>query len=158
MSNEEIKEYNRIRMGDVLDNYNPDTLPTYNDCRTLLHNEQYRKKHGNYRPDGDGILDRDPTELERYIYEETPKNATAEIYFRERVADLLNWHRKAILAHLSLSREQADPSVLVEALESMQTVLNSSSFGEKSFGWYKEQMITKIVQALTTYKEPNTEK
>jgi hypothetical protein len=108
MSNEEIKEYNRIRMGNVLDEYTPDTLPTYEDCRTLLFNEQYRKKNGDYKPEGDGILDRNPTELERYVYEETPKNKTAEIYFRERLADLLNWHRTAIAEHLPILREQAE--------------------------------------------------
>lgn len=165
MTPEEIKEYNRIRMGKVLDSYTPDTLPTYNDCRTLLHNEQYRKKHGNYRPEGDGILDRDPTELERYIYEETPNNATAEIYFRERLADLLNWHRAAILTHLPLSREQADPSVLLEALEKINDPIaflrkEAEAEGCKLNGHIALQLaddahwLRDIAdKALTTYKE-----
>jgi hypothetical protein len=102
MTQQEIREYNRTIEGKVLDEYNANNLPSYDDCATVLGNEEYRKKNGNYPPGHTHLLDREPTELERYIHEETPAGK-AEDYFRERLAKLLNWHRKSFL-------ESAQPS------------------------------------------------
>lgn len=143
MTPEEIKEYNRIRMGKVLENYTPDTLPTYNDCRTLLFNEQYRKKNGNYKPEGDGILDRDATQLERYIYEETPNGETAQVYFRERLASLLNWHRTEILTSLPIDRNTAEKiwNAGAESFNDCKRVFGDSEFDREQHEWDKQEFL-----------------
>ena len=68
-----------------------DDLTSWEDCRLLIENEQYRKSMGGYLPEGCHELDRNPTELERYIYEEEPADSSKALHFRERLVKLLNW-------------------------------------------------------------------
>lgn len=158
MSNtsEEIKEYNRIISGRVLDNYTADNLPPYEACITVIGNEKYRKKNGDYQPDGEHLLDRHPTELERFIYEETPPET--EVYFRERLAKLLNWHRQASnsLSLQTIAEKEKELSEVKKWVEVQREVVKAKDEEIKILITEREEALVannRLSQQLNKYRE-----
>jgi len=81
-----------VEKTDGVDMWTVEMIPDWSQCQLLIDNEKWRKdNHGN-PPEGSHSLDRSPTELERFVYEEEPAGMEKSKYWRERLVKLLNSH------------------------------------------------------------------